>query len=86
MNTKSLSDSNLKEEMAKIADFINDMLLVIDGKENNVLITPQIYSRHMAAMYLVLECARAEVFLEAKATGHYESFNRLNAFLKDLGI
>ena len=86
MGTDNLCDSNLKDEMAKIADFIHDVVEGLDSKKNNILITPQIYSRHMAVMYLILECARAEVFLEAKATGHYESFNRLNAFLKDLGI
>lgn len=83
---KHFTESTLKEEMADIIEFIERIIPSADRQANSVIITPQTYSRHMAAMYLTIECMKSEVFLESKITGDYRAWNRLSCFLKGLGL
>lgn len=81
---RPLQESNLRDEVADIAEFIT--LLHGDGGFSKVIVTPNVYSRHMSVLYLVIECMRNEVFMEAKMTGEYKSWYRLDAWLKGLGL
>jgi len=81
-----LSESNLKDEVKAISEFLEN--LYEDDKEFNekVVISPRTYCRHLASMYLIIECIRNEVFTESKATGEYKVWLRVDAFLKGLGL
>lgn len=83
---KPLQEANLKDEIALISQFINEMLPQDTENLKGVLISPQTYSRHMAVLYLTIECMKSRVFDLGKATGDYRTHQMLKDYLEGLGL
>lgn len=62
------------------------MQAVDKGKHHDLMVPVTTYSRHLAVLYLCLECVKHEMFVEAKLTEQYAVYNRVAAWMASMGL
>lgn len=82
-----IREQDLVAELDDIHSFVQCIVDAVDKKNHSTLIiTPLLYSRHIAVLYLVIEWMRREVKDEAAKTGQLKPHLRLEKWCSENGV
>lgn len=85
--TIEMLDKDLKSEMEDLITYNEALMKEVDeGRANGLMVPVTTYSRHLAILYLCLECVKHEMFVESKITGEYAAYNRVAAWMSSMGL
>lgn len=85
--TIEMLDKDLKSEMEDLIGYNEALMQALDKGQNQDLMVPvTTYSRHLAVLYLCIECIKQEMFVEAKLTEQYAVYNRVAAWMALMGL
>lgn len=85
--TIEMLDKDLKTEMEELITYNEALIQAVDeGKHHDIMIPVNTYSKHLAVLYLCIECLKHEVFVESKITGQHAAYNRMAAWMASMGL
>ena len=82
-----IREQDLVQELDDIQSFVDCIVKAVDRKDHaNLIITPAVYARHIAVLYLVIEWMKREVKDEAARTGQLKPHLRLEKWCAENGV
>jgi len=82
-----IREQDLIAELDDIQTFVECIIKSVDQKNHaTLIITPVVYARHIAVLYLVIEWMQREVKDEAARTGQLKPYLRLQHWCAQNGV
>lgn len=85
--TQKINEAELIAELDDITTFVECIVNAVDNKTHSTLIiTPLVYSRHVAVLYTVIDCMKRIVKDEAARTGQIKPHVALENWCNQNGV